>query len=97
MCEEMLRELGLLSLEKAQRDLINVCKCLLGGMRKRRRIWILPSVRTRGYGHRLNHRDLHSSVINFLWREDGQTLDTLPWRPQVLHPWRCSEPSWTRS
>ena len=36
--EKRRRELGLFRLEKAQGDLINVYKCLIGGVKKRRRI-----------------------------------------------------------
>jgi len=96
--EERLREPGLLSLENRKLgDLISVYKYLNGGCKDdgAKLLSVVLSARTRGSGHKLDHRRLHLSTrLHFCNVWETEHWHRLP-REAVGFLWGSSKVTWT--
>ena len=93
--------------EKAQGDLINVQKYLMGGNEEdgASLFSVVPTDRTRGSGHKLKHTTFHLStrkhfvfclLFLLLWGSSNTGTGCTA-RLWSFQPWRYSKPDWTRS
>ena len=101
-CEDRLRGLDLLSLEKKRlkEDLINVCTCryLMAWSKDRARSFsLVSSERTSGHDRKLKHRKPYLNVRKKIQIVCSSTSTGYPHNLWSLHPWRYSKPDWVHS
>jgi len=91
-CEERLRAVGLLSLEKSCGDLINVYTYLMGTCKEDILLSLVCSARTRSNGH----KQTLEALTAFLYHVGDGAL-TLTGCPKAVRSpsWRFSEDTWT--